>query len=405
MNPINQSSSSSRRLILGAGVSFLLFQFILHLSSGIVIGAIMAEMNLTASTAGLLGSVSYLVYAGFQIPVGILFDRKNTRTLFAVNALLCGLGCFLFAASHSLLGLFLARLLIGAGSSFAFVGFSHLLRQHFPLKHFAFMIGLSETIAFILTVFTMISLGKLLSGWGWRFFMNISGFSGLCIAAACWKLIPNRPPVKLPTPNYGAQILQIIKNKWAWMNGIFVGLTFTVVTVFGALWVIPFIQVKLNCALPTASLLGAMFFLGAGISCPLFGFLSNLFERRKPLILSSCISTACFLLIALYWPIQSHFLMGLLILTIGCCCGAYMLAFSIANEIAPANSLSTCTGFTNTLATVTAPILQSLIGYLLDVFGEKGNYTLHDYQTALLCIPISLLIACVLVFFLPEKQT
>lgn len=404
MDPTRLPSLRSHRFILGAGVSFVLLQFVLQLSSGIVIGAIMDEMNLTAFMAGLLGSSLYLVYTGLQIPVGILFDRKNTRTLFAVNAFLCGLGCFLFATSHHLFGLFSGRLLIGAGSSFAFVGFSHILRQNFPLKHFAFMIGLSETLAFILTVITMISLGKLLSGFGWRLFMSASGFTGLLIAAACWIFIPNSPAVKTPTPNYGHQILQIIKNKWAWINGIFVGLSFTIVTVFGALWAIPFIQVKLHCSLARASLLGALFFLGAGISCPLFGFLSNLFTHRKPLILSSCLSTALFLLTALYLPIQSHVLMGLLMLTIGSCCGAYMLAFSIANELAPANSLSTCTGFTNTLAMITAPILQSLIGYLLDVFGEKGNYTLQDYQMALLIIPISLFIACVLVFLLPEKK-
>lgn len=80
-----------------------------------------------------------------------------------------------------------------------------------------------------------------------------------------------------------------------------------------------------------------------------------------------------------------------------------MLAYTIANELAPANSLSTCTGFTNTLAVITTPLLQPLIGYLLDAYSQTDIYTLIDYQHALLTIPASLLLASVLVCFLPEK--
>ena len=129
-----------------ASVLFVLLQFFLHLSSGVIIGAIMQDMKLSAVMAGLLGSSMYLIYTIFQIPVGLLFDKKNTRTLMTINALITSVGCFVFASSHSLTGLFIGRLLIGAGSSFSFVGYSHVLREQFSLKHFALLMGLSETL-------------------------------------------------------------------------------------------------------------------------------------------------------------------------------------------------------------------------------------------------------------------
>ncbi|RUR17452.1 MFS transporter [Legionella septentrionalis] len=385
------------------GVSFVLFQFFMQLSSGVVIGAIMHDMQLSALTAGWLGSAFYIVYTGLQIPVGIMFDRGNTRLLLAVNAFICSLGCLLFAASHTLPGLLLGRVLIGMGSAFAFVGFSHLLRQHFPLRKFAFMIGLSETLAFLVTVMGMISMGTLLQQWGWRGFINGAGIIGLLISFLCWKYLPDSAKTAKIERNYTQQLLKILKNGKAWVNGCFVGLSFALVTVFGALWAIPFLQVKLNCTLPEASILGAVFFLGAGVSCPLFGILSSQMPRRKPLILSSCISTNLLLLITLYCPIQNPLLIGILMFFMGCCCGAYMLAFTIANELAPENSLSTCTGFTNTLAVISAPLLQPLVGYLLDTFGHKGAYTLHDYHLALAVVPMCLLIATVLAWHLPES--
>lgn len=401
---IKKNAVRSPLLIWCAGVLFVLFQLFLQLSSGVVMSAIMQEMHFSALTVGVLGGSLYIVYTSLQIPVGIMFDRKNTRNLMAINTLLCSLGCLLFAASHSLCGLFIGRSLIGIGAAFAFVGLSHILREHFPLKKFAFMIGLSETLAFIMTVIGMVGMGKLLSWWGWRGFMCSMGLIGLMIATACWQFIPNRASLRHPASNYGQQILQIVKNSQAWINGIFVGLCFTTITVFGGLWAIPFIEVKLTCTLSQATLLGALLFLGAGISFPLIAQLSIFFTRRKPLILASCLATMAMLLAVLYVPTQNHLILGTLMFMIGLCCGSYMLAYTIANELAPRNALSTCTGFTNTLAVFTAVLLQPFTGYLLDTFNQTGVYRLIDYQIALLPLPVSLGLAAFLVFFLPEKK-
>jgi MFS family permease len=385
-------------------VSFLLFQFFLQLSSGVIIGAIMHDMHLSAFIAGLLSGTFYVIYTGLQIPVGILFDHKNARRLLSVNAFICSIGCFLFATSHGLIGLFLGRLLIGSGSAFAFIGLSLVLRQQYPIKQFAFMIGLSETLGFTATVIGMILLGSIVEAWGWRGFINTAGIVGLIISYLCWHCIQDHEQRPQKRVDFLKKVFQILKNPTAWINGIFVGLCFTVVTTFGALWAIPFIRIKLNCDLQTASLISALFFLGTGLSCPLFGILSNHLSKRKPLILSSCLSTAILLLILLYSPKNHYLLTGLLMFLIGLCCGAYMLAYSIANELAPKNSQSTMTGFTNTLAMVTTPLLQPLIGYLLDHFNHSGIYSLQDYQQALLTIPASLLLASVLVILLPEKK-
>ena len=364
----------------------------------------MHDMDLSALTAGLLSGIFYVVYTGLQIPVGVLFDHKNARRLLSVNALICSIGCFLFANSYNLPGLFLGRLMIGTGSAFAFIGLSLVLRQQYPIRQFAFMIGLSETLGFTATVIGMIVLGSIVEAWGWRGFIYSAGIVGLIISFLCWNCIQDHQQPIQKRAVYIQKVIQIFKNPTAWINGIFVGLCFTVVTTFGALWAVPFIRIKLSCDLQTASLISAIFFLGTGLSCPLFGLLSTHLSKRKPLILSSCLSTAALLLFLLYIPTQSYVFTSLLMFLIGLCCGAYMLAYSIANELAPPNSQSTITGFTNTLAMITTPLLQPLIGYLLDNFNPSDEYSLADYQYALLIIPGSLVLASLLVCFLPEKK-
>lgn len=405
INKPSHPQSSSHWTIWLVGVSFVLFQFFLQLSSGVVMDDIMHDMKLSALITGLLSSSFYIIYTGLQIPVGILFDFKDTRFLLASNALLCSIGCLVFASSHHLLGLFLGRSLIGFGAAFAFIGLSHVLREYFPLKQFGFMIGLSETLGFFATALGIIGLGAMINRWGWREFINIAGIVGFLIAFMCWKYIPSNRPKTLSSPHYGRQILQIIRQGKAWVNGFFVGLTFSVVTVFGALWAEPFIQVKLECGLRQASLITAIFFVGTALSCPLFGLLSARFSNRKRIILSSTVSTTLLFMALLYYPTHSYALISLLMFLIGLCCGAYILAYTIANELAPSHSRSTSTGFTNTLALISTPLLQPLIGFLLDCLSNTGTYSLSNYQIALLTIPASLVIACVLVCFLPETKS
>ncbi|CAM3000797.1 major facilitator family transporter [Legionella steigerwaltii] len=399
------SYNPKRTIIWLVGVFFLLFQFFLQLSSGIIIGAIMHEKQLTAFTAGLLSSAFYYVYTTMQIPVGLLFDRYNTRTLLFLNALLCALGCFIFSSGYNLFILFLGRLIIGGGSAFAFVGMTRILRQHYPLKQYAFMIGLTETLGFTVTVISMIGMGSQISRISWHYFLAGAGVIGLLIAFLCANFIPSNKPIITDHHQYKKHLLLMLKNKLVWINGLFVGLEFSVITVFAAMWAVPFLQLKLECSLETASILTSMVLLGAGLSCPLYGWLSINLPKRKPLIHISCLSTAILFILVLYLPIYNIFLTGILLFAIGLCCGAYMLAFTIANELAPEESLSACTGFTNTLAMATAPLLQPLVGYLLDFSkGETNRHVLADYQLTLLIIPAALVIASALSQFLPEKE-
>ena len=399
------SFTQSRLIIWLVSVSFVLFQFFLQLSSGVIINSIMTEMKLSGLITGILSSAFYLIYTIMQIPVGVLFDKKSTKYLLAGSAILCSFGCFLFAQSHQLTYLILTRLIIGAGSSFAFLGVAQVLREHYPLRQFTFMLGLSETLGFLATMLGMLCLGNLVIDWGWRIFMQGAGCAGLMIAAACWLIIPNKTPAnRIEHVSTFKNLRMIIANPISWINGLFVALGFTVITVFAAMWVVPFIKIKILCNLEVASALDALLFLGVAISCPLLGYLAVAVKKRKPLLVGSSLITALLLLLFLYIPSQSYYWNGLILFLIGLCCGGYMIAYSIANETAPDNAQSTASGFTNTLATL-SPLLQPVIGRFLDDLNKiSPDASLQHYQYALTIIPMGLLLAAVLALFLPEKK-
>jgi len=385
-------------------VSFVLLQFFLQLSSGVILGAIMSESHFSAFKIGLLASAFYYVYTSLQVPVGLIYDRFSVKIILILSISVCSLGCFIFAVSYNFNALFIGRLLMGGGSAFAFVGLAHILRSYFPLRDFSFLIGISETLGFLATVLGMIIMGKAINFSGWRIFISGAGVFCIAIAVACWWIYPViKNKFSKKHPPFVPALLRVISNKGIWINSIFVSLSFTVITVFGALWAVPFLQTKLQCTLATASTISAMIFAGAAISCPLFGKLAVITSNRRLIIIVSCTSTALLEAIFLYVPSSSLILHGTLLFLTGLCCGGYLLSFSISNELATPETLSTCTGFTNTLAMLSAPILQPFIGYCLDKTNPGSDvFTLWDYQNVLFILPICLITASILGWFLPQ---
>ena len=389
------------------GTAFTLLQFTMQLSSAVIINVIMVDWHLTALTGGLLSGLFYVIYTTLQIPAGVVCDHCNPRPILCLCACIFSLGCWLFATSQYLVGLYCGRALIALGSAFSFVCLTHLVREHYIKSLFTILIGATETLSFMAAIFGIVSLGEMVGHFGWRDFMQGAAILSLLCAVLCWRYLPKYSQLSQNGHVSHKRILAVLSNKPLWLNGLFIGCSFLLVPVFGGLWAPPFLQMKLQCTLAQASNIDAVFILGVGISCPIFGYLVNRVRRQKRLIILANIMSATLLMFILYYPIHDLKLMTALMLVLGLISGSYILAYTFANDLAPTNTLSTTSGFINTLALVTTPILQPWIGHLLDILHAGREIQLRDYQAALSILPLCLLIGivCVSQIKLPSSQT
>ena len=380
-------------LIWIIATAFTLLQFALQLSSAVVINVIMTDMHLSALTGGLLSGLFYVIYTALQMPVGILCDHYNPRPILCTCACIFAIGCFVFASSQQLFGLYCGRALIAIGSAFSFVCLTHLVREHYSKSLFTILIGTTETLSFIAAIFGIVSLGELVGRFGWRDFMYGAALLSLLCAGLCWLYIPKYSRLSQNGHVDRKRILAVLTHIPLWLNGLFIGCTFLLVTVFGGLWAPPFLEMKLHCTLTQASNIDAVFILGVGVSCPIFGYLANRVPSQQKLIITANVLSAILLMFILYFPIHNLYIMTVLMLTLGLISGSYILAYTFANELAPPNTLSTTAGFINTLALITTPILQPWIGHLLDILHAGRPIALSDYQTALSILPLCIVIA------------
>ncbi len=95
------------------GTAFVMFQFLLQLSSGVMAESLMKAFSTSAVGAGLLSSAYYYIYVSLQTPAGMLIDRFGARRLMSFGAVVCALGCLVFSQTDHLWIAALARAMMG----------------------------------------------------------------------------------------------------------------------------------------------------------------------------------------------------------------------------------------------------------------------------------------------------
>lgn len=99
------------------------------------------DLGVNPSELGLLTSAYLISFALVQLPLGLLLDRYGPRRVNAMLLVCAAAGAGLFALAQSLLGLVLARTLIGFGVSACLMAAIKAFVQWFPMSRLATVNG------------------------------------------------------------------------------------------------------------------------------------------------------------------------------------------------------------------------------------------------------------------------
>jgi len=420
----NEEALTVRSLSLGGRLAwiiwivsavFVLFQFSLQLTAGVLVADLMKSFSLTALGGGVLASSYYYIYTLLQAPGGLLVDTYGARRVLTISAVVCGLGCLLFAMADHLSVAILGRLMMGLGASTAFVGSMNLVGRWFPLERFGFMVALAESSGMLGSLFGGYALAHLVENVGWRVGMEGAAGIGFILAIFLWFIIRDAPQqispmMKRLKSDVWNDVKQLIKQPVVWINGIYVGFLFGIITVFVALWGIPFIQKVHHLSLPNATFICNLMFVGVAIGAPLFGCLDSHTTSRRALLSIGAFLAAGILCVLIFVTGLSVMNVGILMFFLGLVSSTYVINYVIANEVATYYTRGTSIGIANMFSVGTAPIFQPLIGlvlYLLSGHEAQTNfeaYTVGHFQIALSLIPLSVVIAGVVAFWLPNRE-
>lgn len=374
---------------------------LLRVSPGVLAEQLISHYKINQTAFSNLSAAYFYIYAPMQIPVGLLMDRYGPRYLLSISALCCALGAFMFIATPYYYVAFFGRLMIGFGSSFAFVGIMKLATMVLPANRFALVSGSTMALGMIGGLIGDQVLKHFLINGAWQNFLtNIS-----CIVAVVGFLIyataPNLPiryAVQSRKRSFGAlfkEVFSLFKNRDILRAAMIACLMYTPLTWFAEYLGKSYLSVSLNLTFAQATDLNDLIFVGWAIGGLLVTSFSDwIRSRRTPIIIGSLLSFALSLLLLYAQGISYDFLMFLVVL-FGIANSVQVLAFPVAKELSQPHLQATAMCFINMICMFSGNF-QVVLGGLLDVVHQytghaNGALQLIDYQIVYALLPIALL--------------
>ncbi|MDQ0617961.1 MFS transporter [Arthrobacter globiformis] len=383
-------------LIWSIGIFSYLVAVTQRTSFGVVGLEATERFNASASAISFFTVLQLLVYAGLQIPVGVLVDRFGSRAMIAGGALLMGLGQLQLAFADSVPGGVLGRVLVGAGDAMTFISVIRLIPLWFAPARVPLLTQLTGMSGQLGQLLSVVPFAFILHTAGWTpAFLALAGFSGVAVVLVALMLqdvpagTPNREAAK------GLRATGVSLSR-AWKQpGTRLGMWshFTIQfsgTVFAMTWGYPFLISAQGLDAGTVASLMSLYVAGAIGAGPLIGrFVARHPLRRSTMVLLLVAATAAAWAAVLLYPGRSPlWLLAVLIVVLAIGGPGSMIGFDFARTFNPAHRIGTATGIVNVGGFFAALMAIYLIGAVLDILNSTGFsrgelYGLEPFRIAL----------------------
>ncbi|WP_102273086.1 MFS transporter [Cytobacillus massiliigabonensis] len=408
--------NSSFRWVVFASV---LFTYLLMASQrtapGLITDQVMRDFSVTASTIGLLTSIQFFVYTGLQIPMGILADRYGPNFFLIFGAILTGLGTIIYSLGTHEMVLFIARILTGTGDATIWVNMVLILGQWFKVKEFVRLIGLAGmtgSLGFLLATVPFSAWIHLL---GWRAAFFLAGIL-LCLCGILLYVVLIKKPKQILNESVSLKnelqrektsflLRRIFSNRQAWalffchfgVVGAYVG--------FIGSWAVPYGMNVYGMTRSDASQLIMFGLIGALIGAPVMSWISSrLLTIKRPYAVVHIAILLSWCTFLFFKGNPPFFVLYILFFIIGFGYGASALTFAVVRQSFPIEEAGVVSGVANTGGFISAVLLPSIFGIVLDHFQTASSNIGDGYYYGFITPVIFSIIGLAGVISIKEKR-
>jgi MFS family permease len=364
----------STRPYIYAWAMALLF-YVLEYSTRSAPGVMIPQLEQAFGTNGVgLGSILgsyYYTYSVTSLVAGLTLDRYGAKYVVPIGSCILGLGCLLFIVGNSETA-YLARLLQGMGSAFAFTGAVYLATHGFSSNSLATAIGVTQSLGMLGGSGGQFVVGPLMQAdYRWQAVWIFIGVAALAVAVALVLITPREAKTVSTSTgeSWFAPYRIVLSNPQSYLCGFVSGLLFAPTTIGAMTWGVAFFEADLHFNYAQAVWAASAVPLGWAFGCPLMGWATDQIKLRKPVLIAGMVLMAATV-------VQLSFLPGLLpaaltLFIFGVASGVAMIPYTIIKEANPDNVKGSATGAINFIVFgVTAligPIFASLFAKTLKI--------------------------------------
>ncbi|HSV41732.1 MAG TPA: MFS transporter, partial [Nocardioidaceae bacterium] len=295
-----------------------------------------------------------LVYAGMQIPVGVLLDRFGSKRLLLTGLVLMTAGQLGFAYAESFPAALLARAVLGAGDAMVFVSVLRLVVVWFLVRQGPRIVQLTGQLGQLGGVVAAAPLSIALNELGWTRTFALASVVGIALMAAVVLVIKDSPyrhteVVRVKMSALARSLSTVWGNPgtrlglWSHFTSQFS------VTVFSLLWGFPFLVKGEGLSSHTASTLLIVMVGAVIVSGSLLGRLTaKLPFYRSYIVLGVVALMATVWTVVLLWPGRAPLWLLVVLVCVTAAGGAAsMVEFDLARTFNPVSAIGRANGVVN----------------------------------------------------------
>ncbi|MER6089224.1 MFS transporter [Streptomyces bluensis] len=363
--------------VWGIGVAVYFVAVIFRTSLGVAGLDAADRFDVGASALSTFSILQLLVYAGMQIPVGLLVDRLGTKRVLTIGVLLFTAGQLGFAFSPSYGMALASRALLGCGDAMTFISVLRLGSRWFPARRGPLVAQLAGLAGMAGNLVSTLVIARLLHGVGWTAAFAGSSAAGVLVLVLMLLFLKDHPEGHEPEPfpHHGAAyVRRQIAASWR-EPGTRLGLWVHFTTQFPAmvfllLWGLPFLVEAQGLTRASAGDLLTLIVLSNMFVGLVYGqVVARHHAARLPLALGTVGTTAVVWATTLAYDRAPMWLLVVLCVVLGACGPASMIGFDFARPANPPERQGTASGITNMGGFVASMTTLFAVGVLLDATG------------------------------------
>ncbi|ROZ63963.1 MFS transporter [Kocuria soli] len=376
MGPAKRYERDSRRayVVIAVGILGYFLAVAQRTTFGVASLDAAERFHATASQLSLFTMLQVFVYAGLQIPVGVLVDRFGSKAMVAGGAILMAAGQVVLALADSLAWGVVGRVFVGAGDAATFICVLRVIPAWFSFAKAPMIIMLVGTVGNFGQLLSIIPFSAMLGWVGWTpSFLAMAALSAIVgvLVLAFLRESPDGQSTggsTLGLRRTWAAVVTCLRDPatalgfWVHFTVQFTG------TVFALMWGYPYLQNAQGMTMGQASFVMTFFVLTNFFVGMSIGRLVARHPERRVMV-SFAVVGAGFLAwsVLILWPGTAPFLVVVAaVVAIAMSMPASMVAFNIIQSFIPRRRIGTATGITNVGGFVASLTAIYLIGLALD---------------------------------------
>jgi len=345
------------------------------------------RFDTTAALLSSLAVVQLVVYAGLQIPIGLLIDRVGPKLLITTGSAIMVAGQLVLAFAPSISIAIVGRILVGAGDAAVFISLIRLINSWFQGRNVPVLSQWTGNVGAIGQILSAVPFAILLHDAGWSVAFSAAAALSFVAFVLGVVFLADRPAEVAEMP-WVASIKDALRGLTHTIRrpGTQLGfwshyVTQSSGTVFSLFWGFPFMVSALGFDPGVASLFLVIIVVTGLIAGPILGILTARYPlRRSNLVLGITALLGTVWALVLLWPgVPPTWLIVVLVVTMGVGGPGSLIGFDFARSFNPIRSLGSANGIVNVGGFTASFITMFLIGVILDAQFDAGiSSTLYD---------------------------